>query len=723
MTVDDRLAGNAMEAPLRRDPRPVRVRAVVWAFHIGFPLLVLQLLVGRPSFDLRWEDHQAHFWLVLVAAGTNAILGFRMAEDARRRVDARLFLVAMAFLCSSGFLALHALATPNVLLHGANAGFVIATPVGLVLAATFAALSTIEFSSERSSQILSRQGSLRIGVPLLLVGWAIVSLLGLPPLDKPILEEEAHGPLVVLAIAATVLYVLAGARYYLVHRRRPSVLLVSLITAFFLLAEAAIAVSIARSWRASWWEWHLLMAAGFGFVAYTAYLQYGREGSARGLFAAISLEQNLRAVHEEYGAALESLVSAIDAQFEGAPASNVTLLAVRLGDRFGLTEGQTRVLTRAAEALAGEREEIRRLGALVAVGQEASVVGEESTLLDRALDILRAAFRHDELRVGLLSGGHVRYLAADDGDPTSGARVTEAHVRIREQALGNLTPAEGDVDGHRLFVVPLTVKGRPAGVLEVSRIRGNFAERDVAMIQSLASQLSIALENARLYHQLDGLFRQYMSPDVATALLADPDQAALGGAIIEVTVLFADLRGFTPFSEQTSPDQVVALLNTHFGLVVPAILAEGGTVLQFVGDAIMAIFNAPARQEDHAIRAARSALKLQSAIESVAADNPTWPRFRVGVNTGPALVGNIGSAEMRNFTAIGDTINLAARLETSAEVGQVVLGRTTYEQIQHLVVARPLGSLQLKGKAAPVEAFELVGLREDTDQAQRSPSP
>src|SRR5205085_2268144 len=362
----------------------------------------------------------------------------------------------------------------------------------------------------------------------------------------------------------------------------------------------------------------------------------------------------------------------------GRDAAPVGALAARLGERFGLSEGQTGVLERAAEALTEEREQIRRLDASVAVGQEASVIRHEAELLERALDLLGGAYRSDRLRLGVLHEGTVRYVGpaswSDKGDTTE--------ARLREDALTSLVPAEGRSDGLRLLVLPLTVKGRAAGLLEVARSGGDFADRDRALLQSLSSQLSIALENARLYHQLDGLFRQYMSPDVATALVADPDQAALGGAIEVVTILFADLRGFTPFSERSSPEQVVTVLNEYFGRAVPLILAQGGTVVQFVGDAVMALFNAPTRQPDHALRAARSALAMQESIESLAAENPSWPRFRIGVNTGPALVGNIGSAEMRNFTAIGDTTNLAARLETSAEVGQAVIGAQTYDQIR-----------------------------------------
>ena len=168
------------------------------------------------------------------------------------------------------------------------------------------------------------------------------------------------------------------------------------------------------------------------------------------------------------------------------------------------------------------------------------------------------------------------------------------------------------------------------------------------------------------------------------------------------------------------------MLNQYFGRAVPVLLANGGTVVQFVGDAVMVLFNAPARQPDHALRAARAALGMQAAIEEVAEREPDWPRFRVGINTGPALIGNIGSDEFRNFTAIGDTVNLAARLEQEvAEAGQVVLGPTTQAAIKHLAIARPLDPIEVKGKRDPVACWVLEGLKDDpTTWATRSdPAP
>src|SRR2546428_4275827 len=139
---------------------------------------------------------------------------------------------------------------------------------------------------------------------------------------------------------------------------------------------------------------------------------------------------------------------------------------------------------------------------------------------------------------------------------------------------------------------------------------------------------------------------------------------------VDVTVLFADLRGYTAFAERRSPAEVVAMLNAAFGASVPIVLEEGGTVVQFMGDAMMAVFNAPSPQPDHARRAARAGLAMQRAVLSL--PNPAGrPKFRVGINTGPALVGNIGAPGIRTFPGIADTRILAAGLQTVAPLGRV----------------------------------------------------
>jgi adenylate cyclase len=673
------------------------LRPTVWALHLALPLLGLWLLLAQPHLDVVWEDQVSHFWLILLVAGVNVGLGLWMGAAARDRSDARLFLVSLTFLSSAGFFFLHALATPTVLLSEPNTGFVLAAPVGLAVAAAFAAASSIDLTRQRSAALMRRSPWLVGGMLVLMAGWAAASLLEVPLLTRPLETEESTLPLTVLAVVGIPLYVLAAVRYYLLYRRRRAVFLVSVITAFVLLAEAMTAMAVAVSWALTWWEWHVLMTVAFLFVAYSARVQERREGTATSLFTAISLEETMRRIREEYGEALEALVDAMRRQEETGDEQPLGPVARRVAARFGLTEGQSEVLERAAGALVHERQQIDRLGALVAVGREARVILDEQELLDRALAHAGRAFGRDDLRTGLLEGGGLRFR----GDEPTRAPAAEA--------LRSLEPAESD----GTLALPLMVKGRAAGVLEVRRPSGrSFAERDRSVLQSLASQLSIALENARLYRQIDSLFRSYMSPDVATALLADPSQAALGGAIVEITVMFADLRGYTTYSERTAPDEVVGLLNRYFGIAVPAILEHGGTVAQFVGDAVMAMWNAPTRQPDHALRAARAALGMQLAIEETAAGRPEWPRFRVGINSGPALVGNIGSEEFRNFTAIGDTTNLAARLEGQAPVGSVLIGERTRELLGDAAEVEPVGELGVKGKERPVRAFVLRSIRE-----------
>ncbi len=690
--------------PDLRARRGVPVRLAVWVLHMALPLAGLWLLLGVPAADIRWEHHPSHFWLVFLGAGVNIGLAVLVGRAARRHEDARLLLVGLGFLASAVFLGLHALATPGVLLGSRNGGFALATPVGLALGALFTAASALDFPPHRAATVLRLAPWLRGGLLAVAAAWAVVSMLGIAPLADPDLAERLSGPLVAVAAVAVALYVVVAVRYLQLYRRRRSVLLLSIITANVLLAESMIAVSLGTTWHLTWWLWHVLMAIGFAYIAYSAYVTYQREGATAGLFDAVRTEETVQAVRAEYGAALEMLVTAVRRQEAGElSASEMGLITAGMAGRFGLTEGQTAVLGRAASALRGEREQIDRLGVLVAIGHESRVRVKEDVLLRHAVGRLATGFEGHAVRIGLLDGGLLRFP-----EELSTVRGWTVPPDVAARAAGLRGLGAADVDRDTL-ACPLTVKDLGAGVL-LARRPGGFSERDRSLLASLASQLSMGMENARLYHQLDGLFRQFMSPDVATALLADPNQAALGGAVVEVTAFFADLRGFTTFSERSSPEEIVDMLNRYFEVATAAVLAEGGTVVQFVGDAMMALFNAPARQPDHAVRAARAALTMQARAEAIAAERPGWPRFRVGVNTGPALVGNIGSTALRNFNAMGDAVNVAARLESEARPGHVVIGESTRRLLPPSAVVEALGPLMLKGKREPVAAYRLCSV-------------
>ena len=262
-----------------------------------------------------------------------------------------------------------------------------------------------------------------------------------------------------------------------------------------------------------------------------------------------------------------------------------------------------------------------------------------------------------------------------------------------------------------VLVVAVGVFGgalRSANNLPAGLVRGMFVANIAAVsLVVFAALYAFVRERDRAFGAVHRLFGQYLSPEIVRSLLADPERAALGGENREVTALFADLAGFTPFTESRPPHETVLALNRYFSAVVPVIFANGGTIIQFAGDAIVAVWNAPVEQPRHALAAARTALEMQRAIEAIVAEDASLPRFRVGIATGAALVGNVGSEQLRNYVAHGDAVNLAARLQTGAIAGQVVVSAPTYALIRDVATVRPLGRFAVKGKTEEVEAFVL----------------
>ncbi len=205
--------------------------------------------------------------------------------------------------------------------------------------------------------------------------------------------------------------------------------------------------------------------------------------------------------------------------------------------------------------------------------------------------------------------------------------------------------------------------------------------------------------------------RRYLPSELVTALGTDPHRLDLGGEVAEVTVLFADLGGYSTYAETRAPAEIVALLNRYFAAALPAILNEGGTPVQLPGDAVFAVFGAPTPRVDHAARACRAALAILERTEPLAAPPVRGPRFSIGINSGPALVGNIGSDEYRNFTAIGDTTNVASRLQGHASAGEIVIGPQTALLLGDGWELAPLGAISVKGRTQPVDAFRVHGHR------------
>jgi len=251
---------------------------VATATVLALPLAGFLLLMQRPQLDVHWEHHPSHFWLVLGTAAVSASLAYGTGAVALRRGDARVLFVSLAFLVSASFLGLHALATPGVLLDSPNAGFVLATPVGLAIGSVLAAISSIDLSGERAVMAMRVGKRLRLAIVAATVAWAVASLAQLPPLHQEATPpERADGILAAMAVPAVLLYGGSAARYLRLWRARPSLMLLSMTAAFVLLAEAMLAVVLARNWALSWWEWHLLLLAAFGLVAAGARAQWHEE--------------------------------------------------------------------------------------------------------------------------------------------------------------------------------------------------------------------------------------------------------------------------------------------------------------------------------------------------------------------------------------------------------------------------------------------------------------
>jgi adenylate cyclase len=176
----------------------------------------------------------------------------------------------------------------------------------------------------------------------------------------------------------------------------------------------------------------------------------------------------------------------------------------------------------------------------------------------------------------------------------------------------------------------------------------------------------------------------------------------------EMSVLFADLQGFTTFSENHEPAEVTAMLNTFFEVAVPPVVRSfGGDIDRIIGDALMVTFNKRGDQPDHARRAAGAGLALQEATAQVVAEHPGWPRFRVGINSGPVLVSLLGTEGGRTHTVIGDTVNVASRIEGKAPGGAVAIGPATKALLPD-AHTESLGLIELKGKAVPLEVHRLL---------------
>jgi len=320
---------------------------------------------------------------------------------------------------------------------------------------------------------------------------------------------------------------------------------------------------------------------------------------------------------------------------------------------------------------------------------------------------------------------------------TSGVITSDAQEQVTlanraaETILGH---AARDLLGHRLdeALAPISEAIRPhlASVRQTDRsvvdlefsptlpTRGNVDWRfnlsplkDAAQItQGLAIVLDDLTERKHLEAQRR-LFERMVSPAVIRQL--DPNKLQLGGKRAEITAIFADIRGFTSFSEKQSPEKLVAILNRYLAAMAEAVLSQEGTIDKFMGDAIMAWFNAPIPQADHTLRAVKAALAMRASVENLYTELPPEERlfFGAGIHTGEAVLGLIGTEKRLEYTAISDSVNIAKRIQENSANNQILISREAYERVKKQVEVRPVAAMALKGKTQPVDVFEVVGVK------------
>jgi len=212
-------------------------------------------------------------------------------------------------------------------------------------------------------------------------------------------------------------------------------------------------------------------------------------------------------------------------------------------------------------------------------------------------------------------------------------------------------------------------------------------------------------------NHIHGLFGRFVAPEVVEELVSGGVELELGGVEKEITVLFVDIRGFTAFSEVNPPEKVVSMVNRYLALTSRAIQEHGGTIDKYMGDATMAIFNAPNVVPDHALRAVRAAWAMKEGsaglMDEILEEYGVELQFGIGINTGNAVVGNMGSDFRMEYTAIGDTVNTAARLEANAEKGKIIISDATYQFVKEHVEVTDMGVLSMKNKQVGIQIYSV----------------
>jgi adenylate cyclase len=385
-----------------------------------------------------------------------------------------------------------------------------------------------------------------------------------------------------------------------------------------------------------------------------------------------------------------------------------------------------------ARELEDVREQQRAIsGVLRAVARSAGL----EPVLEEVAEACRRLCDADHGSLWLLEGG-LLHVGAHQGEPAGAEYDREhAHPLDRTTAAGRaalerrpvqipdvLADPEYTYAGPRFFRamlgVPILVEDDLIGVVVVVRREPRpFTDDDIALVQTFADQAAIALTNARLIETVERQrteLSRFVSPQVAELITSEEGERLLAGHRAYISCLFADLRGFTAFAETAAPEDLFDVLREYHALLGGLIPAYQGTLEHFAGDGVMVFFNDPLPVDEHELQAVRLALAAQARFAELVV---AWRKrgidlaLAIGIEAGYATLGRIGFEGRFDYGALGPATNLASRLSTQASAGQTLIGQRVFAATEEAVVTAPVGSLDLKGFARPVVAYEVLRFR------------
>jgi adenylate cyclase len=390
----------------------------------------------------------------------------------------------------------------------------------------------------------------------------------------------------------------------------------------------------------------------------------------------------------------------------------------------------------------GEIEELRRkaqiLGLLYEMSKTLGSVFDLKTLFAKATEIVFEVTPADRA-VAMLADekGELKSIASKTRDeslrvltdrlPVS-RTVTRKAMTDKMAILSQDARQDAQFSGSESIVsqgvrsticAPLVAESGVHGVIYADRLDpfAAFSEDDLALISAIAAQTAVAVETARAHERLAreevarANYGRFLPPFVVQKLLENPESFTLGGTNQLITVLFADIRGFSRIAERERPEKIVRLLNRFFSEMTEIVFAHGGTLDKYIGDEIMSLFGAPTTTPDDASNAVRAAIEMQKRLIELNAELKTDGFEQIGVgiglHTGEAIVGYVGSERRSEYTAIGDTVNLASRLQANALAGQILLSGVTAQAVAGKFSLLPRTPITVKNRVQPVPLFEV----------------